>query len=105
MQHYIDLFREQLGSDDMHSTPFLDAAHKIVQELEEWQRKFHSRCDMQLDVFRKVGMTEAAERCAEIAATMWHDLLPNKDIEEYLDSRQVVLNDVAAAIRKEFNLG
>ena len=67
MGYYIDLFREQLGSDDMHNTPFLDAAHKILEELEQWQRNFHERCDVQLDEFRKRGMTEAAERCIEIA--------------------------------------
>jgi len=33
MDHYINLFKEQLGTDDMHSSPFLDAAHKLLERV------------------------------------------------------------------------
>ena len=42
----------------------------LEKENAEWKEKFHARCDVQLDEFRKNGMQEAAIRCKEIADSM-----------------------------------
>jgi hypothetical protein len=53
---------------DRHETDKIIAG--LIAELDEWRTKFHDRCEVQLDEFRKAGMTEAAERCIEIAGPL-----------------------------------
>lgn len=38
-----------------------DVLEWLISEVEQWQQKFHDRCDVQLDEFRKAGMREGVE--------------------------------------------
>lgn len=73
-----------------------EEVERLEKENAEWKQKFHDRCDVQLDEFRKHGMTEASEKCVKIcsyAAQHW-----------WTKKGHVVAESIEAAIRKEFNL-
>lgn len=60
-----------LGEDCQGNRLYLEVTSEMIDwlivEINQWRTKFHDRCEIQLDEFRKDGMTDAAERCVELS--------------------------------------
>lgn len=98
MQYFIDLFREELGTEFMHSSPFLDASHKIVEELErlEKENKDLAKQVVDLEWREAVAYETCATRCAIISeADVGHN---------HPDACSDTCNIVADKIRSEFHV-
>ena len=69
----IDMTLEEIKQMDIHRIDkkvfdwLIAEAERLQTEVSRWKENYQDYCDLQLDLFRKAGMTEAAKRCAEIA--------------------------------------
>lgn len=81
-QRYKDEYGRMYGS----------AYEWMIEEIKQWQQKFHERCDTQLDEFRKCGMTDAVIHCVDII---------NNEAKNVVLDRDTVYH-LLTAIRKEF---
>ena len=63
--------KSDLGEDCQGNRLYLEVTSEmidwLVAEVNQWQTKFHDRCEIQLDGFYKHGATSAARRCVELA--------------------------------------
>jgi hypothetical protein len=65
------------GVDDQETLEWL------ITEVEQWQQKYHDRCEVQLDEFRKLGMKEAIEEAVYFVSDELFDPVTANKIEEH----------------------